>query len=228
MDVLWEDADFLAVNKPAGEFVHESEYDRGASSLTSTLRVALRLPRLSPVHRLDRPTSGVLVFAKTEAGASAFGKMLQARDVEKRYIAVVRGVFPDSLECDHALKDDDDGVTRACVTAFTRLDAWEFPLATKRHATTRLSLVDARPLTGRRHQIRRHLKHLGHPIVGDTAHGNGEINRLARESLGIGALLLHARELWFSHPLHGGEVRIVAPDPAWVETLRTTGRTFSP
>lgn len=228
VDVIWEDADYLAVNKPAGLFVHDTDLDRGAPSLTSALRHSLRMPKLSPVHRLDRPTSGVLIFAKTEGAASAFGKKLQEKAIEKRYIAAVRGVFPVFVECDHPLKDDDDGVVRECFTLFSRAECWEFLWPTKRFPTSRISLIEARPRTGRRHQIRRHCKHLGHPIVGDTVHGNGEVNRLVRENLGIGALLLHARELWFLHPVHGAEVCIQAPEPVWVDALRNTGRIFSP
>jgi tRNA pseudouridine65 synthase len=231
-ETLWEDARFLAVLKPAGVFTHDTDLHRGEPSVTALLRRARAEPRLSPVHRLDKPTSGVLLFAKDSEAASLFGRMLAARDVDKRYDVVVRGALDAAVMVDHPLREEEDdgtwGEPRPARTLLAPRTTWEFPFANKRHPSTRLTHLEASPATGRRHQIRRHCKHLSHPIVGDTVYGSGEINLIARRSLGVSALLLHARVLRFMHPVSGEEVLVEAPEPPWLPTLRAIGRILTP
>jgi tRNA pseudouridine65 synthase len=135
------------------------------------------------------------------------------RTIEKEYFAVVRGWGPEAVELDYPL-DDDEVAGSARVearTSFRLLERVELPFAVGRYPSARYSLVAAMPHTGRRHQIRRHLAHLRHPIIGDAVHGDGRHNRFMRESFGIGRLLLHGRRLRFAHPVTGRDVEIVAP-----------------
>jgi len=154
------------------------------------------------VHRLDRGTSGVLVFALSPQMAAALQRQLEEGGVRKRYLALVRGVTPDEGVIDSPVPKAEDGPRVPARTAFRRLFVFD-----------RFSLVQAEPHTGRLHQIRRHLKHLGHPVVGDVNYGRGEINRLFRERYGLFRIALHARSLELAHPRTGAPLCFRAPVP---------------
>jgi tRNA pseudouridine65 synthase len=158
--------------------------------------------RVYPVHRLDQPTSGVLVFALSPVVARSLGEAFTSRAVRKRYLALVRGIPPEALRLDHPVKDE-RGEPRPAVTWLRRL--WIF-----RH---RYALVEARPETGRTHQIRRHLKHLSCPVIGDTSYGKSEHNRLFAAEFGLRRLALHATELALCHPVTRTPLSIAAPLP---------------
>lgn len=219
--LLYRDDHYVVVHKPAGLLVHRSPIDRRETRFALQLVRDLVGRRVYPVHRLDKPTSGILAFGLTSIAARRLAEVFAAGEVEKTYLAVVRGVVPDSGLIDHPLVEEldpygdplaePDKGPQAAVTAFRRLAAVELPFAVGRYPTSRYSLVEARPQTGRRHQLRRHFKHLCHPIIGDTKYGEGRHNRFYREEYGCHRLLLAAVELAFVHPFSGRPLRIVAP-----------------
>ncbi len=215
LPVLWRDERLVAVHKPAGWLVHRTGLDAHETRfVVQTLRDQLG-QRVYPVHRLDKGTSGVLLMALDSDAARLMAQAFEAREVDKRYVAFVRGWLPDAVQVDHPLKPDDapaDAQPQPAVTDFHCLLRAEWPEAMDgQHATTRASLVAATPQTGRRHQIRRHLKHLSHPIIGDATHGKGPLNRWWAERLGRQRLWLHACELGFKHPVTGAALRIESP-----------------
>lgn len=164
---------------------------------------------IHPVHRLDRATSGVLLFALDPEAASKMGALFRDQRVSKIYFAVTRGWTPETGEIDFPLKSEHDKtVLKEARTLYSRLATVEFPVAIGRYPSARYSLVQAEPKTGRLHQIRRHLARISHPIVGDTVHGDGVHNRFWREKLGRQALLLHAGALEFEHPFTRERLRI--------------------
>lgn len=186
--VLFEDDAMLVIDKPSGLAVH-----RGIADERDT--VATRLAALRPgpvhlVHRLDRGTSGVLVVAKTREVAAALGAELAAGAVEKVYWAIVRGVPPAEALVDHPIPRDEGGPRVPAMTDVRTLAVGALEGSALRE--TRYALVEARPRTGRFHQVRRHLKHLGHPLVGDTTYGRSEHNRALRAACGLDRLALHA------------------------------------
>jgi tRNA pseudouridine65 synthase len=156
-----------------------------------------------PVHRLDRATSGVLLFALSPEIARAVQEILQAQGVTKRYLALCRGHDPQLSRVDHALAKEKGAPARPASTELRLLGHFE-----------RYGLYEARPLTGRLHQIRRHLKHVSHPIIGDVRYGKGEHNRLFRERFGFHRLALHAWQLRLRHPRTGQPLHLHAPLPA--------------
>lgn len=173
--------------------------------------------RVWPVHRLDRATSGVLLFALSPEVLAMLAASFASGAVRKRYLAVVRGWPPPSLTIDHPLARLDDeavGPARAAVTRVERLATTELPVRVDRYPTSRYALVALEPESGRRHQLRRHLKHAGHSIIGDTTYGQGRHNRLFRERFGSTRLLLHAAALRLEHPLDGTPLVIEAALPA--------------
>lgn len=198
LEVLYQDADLVAVHKPSGLLVHRG-WASDARPVLQRLRDQLR-ERVYPVHRLDRATSGVLLFAKRAEMASLVGKMFRERSVEKKYLALCRGKDPGLKRVDHPLADTLEGEKKEAVTEFRLLGSWE-----------RYGLYEARPLTGRVHQIRRHLKYASHPLVGDVRYGKGEHNRLFRERFGFERLALHCHSLAFVHPKSGERLEIHAP-----------------
>lgn len=207
LPILWRDEHLVAVYKPAGWLVHRTGLDAGE---TRFVMQALRdqLGRhVFPVHRLDKGTCGVLVMALHSEAARALSQSFEHQAVRKRYLALVRGWAPASALVDHALKPDDapaDAPAQAARTSVRLLARLTLPEASDpRFATTRASLVEAEPHTGRRHQIRRHLKHLAHPIIGDATHGKGPLNRWWAERLGQQRLWLHAWQLALPHPVTG-------------------------
>jgi tRNA pseudouridine65 synthase len=196
--ILHHDADLVAIDKPAGLLVHPSALDAGEQTTALGLLEHQLAERLFPLHRLDKATSGVLLFARSAAAARHWSAVLQTADVAKRYVALVRGWPQLEGEIDYPLARDPElpstGQARVpAVTRYRRLACFDWPFRTdERHPTSRYALMDIEPLTGRRHQIRRHFKHISHPLVGDTTHGKGLHNRAVAAWLGTERLWLHA------------------------------------
>ncbi len=204
LPIVWQDEHLVAIYKPAGWLVHRTGLDAGETRfIVQTLRDQLG-QHVYPLHRLDKGTCGVLLLALHPEAASKTRAVFEGHRIHKRYLALVRGWAPVQCDVDHALRPDDappDAPVQDAQTAFKRLATLEHPEAFEpRFAATRLSLVEAAPHTGRRHQIRRHLKHIAHPIIGDATHGKGPLNRWWADRLGLQRLWLHAWELGFEHP----------------------------
>lgn len=203
--------------------MHRTGLDAGET------RFALQLLRdqigqpVWPVHRLDKGTSGVLLFALDTATARALGQAFEAgHGLHKTYQAVVRGWPAEEGLIDHPLRRMPDDMrtereeVQDAVTRYRTLERYELPLADGRFATTRCALLELQPLTGRRHQLRRHCKHMAHPIIGDATHGKGPLNRAVAEFLGQQRLWLHAAALSLKHPVTGAALDIRSPaGPEW-------------
>ena len=213
LQLLWQDDRFVAVHKPAGWLVHRTWLDAHETRFVmQTLRNQLGR-HVYPVHRLDKGTSGVLLMALDPDAARAMAQLFEARQTVKDYVALVRGWPVSDAKVDHPLKRDDapdDALPQDAVTSFLRLATLELDVPVDRYPTTRVALVQAHPETGRRHQIRRHLKHLAHPIIGDATHGKGAHNRWWAAQLGQQRLWLHAHQLAFVHPFSDQSVQIVS------------------
>jgi tRNA pseudouridine65 synthase len=210
--ILHRDDHLVAVHKPSGLLVHRSKLAHGESEfLLQRLRDQLG-QHVYPVHRLDRPTSGVMVFALDSATAARLGEIFTERRVAKRYLAVVRGIGPEHEWLDYALREEDGSRPKDAMpaleasTEIRRLDCVELPVQVDRYPSSRYSLMEARPLTGRRHQIRRHLSRRGYPVIGDAKHGKGNHNRFFAERLSCPRLLLAAVGLSFEHPAGGQQL----------------------
>jgi tRNA pseudouridine65 synthase len=203
IDLLFLDAHVVVANKPSGLLVHRG-LDRDDDVALFRVRDAVG-QHVHPLHRLDRGTSGALVFARSREVAAALARAFEEGRVDKRYLALVRGVAPASGVVDHPIPR---GEGQPRVPALTR-----FRLVAP-SPVDRCSLVEAAPETGRFHQVRRHLRHIGHPLVGDVNYGSGEINRRYRAEYGLHRLALHARSVAFDHPVTGARIEVLAPVPA--------------
>ncbi|BBD80979.1 pseudouridine synthase [Aerosticca soli] len=226
LDILHQDADLLAVNKPAGLPVHRSRLVGPAEAfLVDLLREQLG-GAVHLVHRLDRPTSGVLLIARSAEVASALGEQFMRREVAKRYLAVVRG-WPEPAEglIDYPLPGArETGPRREARTHYRRLATVEVPIALGRYPQQRYAWMLALPETGRFRQIRKHFAHIHHPVIGDSQHGRSDHNRLYRQHFGCHRLLLHAWQLDFRHPRDARAMRIEAPlDAAFADLLARFG-----
>lgn len=202
---LYHDECFLAVDKPSGMLVHRG-WGRDDVVLVDLVKKILNEDVVHPIHRLDRGTSGVMLFAKSAEIAASMQTEFQDGRVKKRYLALVRGVAPESGEIDHPIPRRTDGPR---VDAFTTYRRLAFAETEPRH----VSLVEAIPKTGRLHQVRRHLKHINHPIMGDSKYGKGVLNRAMSENYNLRRLALHAARLSFTHPLTRIPVEIHSPIP---------------
>ena len=198
LEVIYQDEELVAINKPSGLLVHRSLIDKHETRFAvQELRNQLG-QHVYPLHRLDKPTSGVLVFALSQEAASFYGQQFQGHQIKKTYWALVRGYGPQNMAIDHGLKEEADDYAdtkvafepKHALTHVQCLREFEIPLQVDRYATTRLSLMQCEPVTGRKHQIRRHLKHIGHPIVGDSRHGKGILNRACEDYFSAGRLWL--------------------------------------
>lgn len=222
--ILYRDAHLVAIDKPAGLLVHRTAIAAGAEDFVLQ-RVRDRLgQRVYPVHRLDRPVSGVLLLALSQEVARRLSWQFETRAVAKAYLGVVRGWPEAEGVIDHPLSDGPGQPARPAVTRFRVLARAELPVAVGRYPTSRYALLAVWPESGRYHQIRRHFHHVYHPLIGDSTHGEGRHNRFFRESLGVGRLLLHAVSLCFRHPVRGADLCIRAPlDGAWSALLDRLG-----
>lgn len=220
LTILYRDEQLIAINKPSGLLVHRSPIDRHETRFAIQLLRDQIGQRVYPVHRLDKPTSGVLLFALNSATARTVNESWQAGNVSKHYVALVRGYFAAPGLLDHPLRyqadkhGDAPGSSQplqSAQTVFNPLARIELPEAVDRYPTSRYSLVHCRPLTGRKHQLRRHLKHLQHPIIGDPKYGKSVHNHFFARRFGADRLLLAATELQLQHPITGAPLTISAP-----------------
>ncbi|WP_076585604.1 tRNA pseudouridine(65) synthase TruC [Vibrio ostreicida] len=231
LDIIFQDNYFVAVNKPAGMLVHRSWLDRHETQFVmQTLRDQIG-QHVFPLHRLDKPTSGVLIFALSSDVAAQAMPMFANHQMKKTYHAIVRGWIEEPGRLDYGLKVELDKIAdkhasqekeiQEAVTEYSPLAKVEVPHSTGQFPTTRYSLVELQPLTGRKHQLRRHMAHLRHPIVGDTTHGDGKHNRLFREVYAAHRLLLHASSLEFIHPYSKETLKINASvDETWRNLIK--------
>lgn len=220
--ILHRDERWIAVDKPSGWVVHHG-MTRDAIACVDVLRAQLGRD-VFPVHRLDRATSGVLLFALSSEAARETQALFQSGEVTKRYWAIVRGRPPDEGFIDHPIPSDEGRPRVPAQTRYRCLATIELDVLDRQQP---YSIVHAEPITGRFHQVRRHLKHLGHPLIGDVNYGRGEHNRLWRERFGLHRLALHAESLDLKDLR--GELRIEAPlapelAAAWARALAASYR----
>lgn len=210
VEILHEDAAIVVVAKPSGLLVHRTEASADEAALLQLARDATGGAHVYPVHRLDRAASGVLVLARSPAFARTLHEQFEDGRADKRYLALVRGAPAEAGVIDHPIPRREDGPRVPAVTEFTRVAVVNVAMGERRQD---YALVEARPKSGRWHQIRRHMKHLGHPLVGDVNYGRGEHNRFCRAEFGLLRLALHAASLGFDHPASGARVTFAAPLP---------------
>jgi tRNA pseudouridine65 synthase len=226
LEILYQDDALIAVNKPANLAVHRSKMVGNAEEfLIDQLREQIG-DSVYLAHRLDRATSGVLRVARSRAVAAALGEQFMGRHVHKHYLVVVRG-WPEPAEgvVDYALPGSrETGPRREARTHYQRLATIEVPIALGRYPQQRYALVLAEPESGRFRQIRKHLAHIHHPVVGDCQHGRGDHNRLYKQHFGCHRMLLHAWRIRFAHPVSGAPMHVEAPlDRAFADLLQRFG-----
>ncbi|QKJ67821.1 tRNA pseudouridine(65) synthase TruC [Deefgea piscis] len=229
LPILYQDDHLVAIHKPSDLLVHRSSLDAYETRFAVQLLRDQIGQHVFPAHRLDKATSGVLLFGLNSDSARALSMQFAERQVAKNYLAVVRGWPDEQGEIDHPLeirKDDAEvfgGIVekaaQASQTHYRRIASVELPWMVDKYPSSRYALVTLDPITGRRHQIRRHLKHLSHPIIGDTTYGKGRHNRAFAQAFGVNRLLLACTQMQFKHPISGQMLSITAPvaaDMSWV------------
>ncbi len=214
LDIIYRDENYIAINKPSGLLVHKSHMARDVREFAlQMLRDQIGL-RVYPCHRLDRPTSGVLLFALNSEAAAKMGFIFENRLIEKSYISLVRG-WPklDEGEIDYPLAEEkgSDKGKKEALSFYDVTEKYELNIAVDGYDKTRYSLLQVNPKTGRKHQIRRHLKHLNHPIIGDSKYGKSKHNHFFKESYSFSRLALHCCSLKFEHPYLKETLLIEAP-----------------
>ncbi len=226
LPILYADEHLVVVNKPSGLLVHRSPIDRHERRFAVQILRDQLGRRVFPVHRLDKGTSGALVFALDRETAAKLAEDLANQRMAKTYLAVVRGWPAESGEIDHPLAAVPDSYApvagtgpKPARTRFRRLGTVELPHRVDRYPTSRYALLELHPNTGRRHQLRRHLAHVSHPIVGDSTYGKGRHNRLFAELYGVNRLLLACARLEFAHPVTGTRLVIDAEPGVEFTTL---------
>lgn len=219
LEILYEDESIVAINKPHGLLVHRSSIARDASEFALQLLRDQLGKTVYPAHRLDRKTGGILLFSLNKETDQYLQKSFQERKIDKKYLAVLRGFAPAEGLIDYPLKRD-DGTVQEAQTSFRLLAQSELAVPFGKFPTSRYSLVEANPITGRMHQLRRHFAHIFHPIIGDRPHGCNKQNKFWKETYQMDTMLLHASELTFKHPLSGEDVHIKsALQPDFVRVL---------
>ena len=199
LEIIYQDDQLVAINKPHGLLVHRSPIAADATEFAVQILRDQLDHKVFPVHRLDRKTGGILLFALDENTNSIVQQLFANGGVSKEYLAIVRGFTPDELEIDYPLRRD-DGVLQNAQTSLRTLSRSEINIPFGKHPTSRYSLVSLNPSTGRMHQLRKHMAHIFHPIIGDRPHGCNKQNKLFLEKFEMNTMLLHAQKLSFIHP----------------------------
>lgn len=229
-EILYQDNDLIAINKPSGWLVHRSWLDKHETVVVmQTLRDQIG-QHVFPVHRLDRPTSGILLFALSSEIARLMSEQFATKQIEKTYHAIVRGYVEGEASIDYPLVEELDKIAdkfsdsnkpaQDAVTTYRGISKIEIPIKVGKFDTARYSFVELKPKTGRKHQLRRHMKHIFHPILGDSKHGDLHQNRAFAEFFSIKRLMLHASKLQITHPINHDPIIIEANlDQQWQDIL---------
>ncbi|WP_454879080.1 pseudouridine synthase [Sphingobacterium detergens] len=209
LEILYEDESIVAINKPHGLLVHRSSIARDTSEFALQILRDQLGKTVYPAHRLDRKTGGVLLFSLNKETDQYLQKSFQEHQIDKKYLAVLRGFANEEGIIDYPLKKE-NGTLQDAQTSFRLLAKSELDIPFGKFPTSRYSLVEANPLTGRMHQLRRHFAHIFYPIIGDRPHGCNKQNKFWKENYQMDTMLLHASELTFKHPLSGETVHVKA------------------
>lgn len=209
LEIIYQDENLIAINKPHGLLVHQSSIARDATEFALQMLRDQVGKHVSPVHRLDRKTSGILLFAFDKDSEIAMHQQFMNTQTDKKYLAILRGFTPDAMDIDYPLAKE-NGTMQDAFTAFKTLQRAEVEVAFGKHPTSRYSMIEATPKTGRMHQLRRHFSHILHPIIGDRTHGCNKQNKLFLEQWNMTTMLLHASELSFTHPITSEPIHLKA------------------
>ncbi|MBU0696657.1 MAG: pseudouridylate synthase [Bacteroidetes bacterium] len=209
LEILYQDDYIVAINKPHGLLVHQSSIARDAEEFALQLLRDQIGKNVWPAHRLDRKTGGVLLFGLDQETNKLLQALFRENQMQKKYLAIVRGYFPNEIEIDYPLKKE-NGAIQEAYTKVKLLQHFEVPFEIGKYPTSRYSLVEAHPQTGRMHQIRKHLAHVMHPIIGDRPHGCNKQNRYFKNEFVMDTMMLHACELGFSHPYSKDKIHLKA------------------
>lgn len=232
LEIIYRDPHYIAINKPAGLLVHRSAIDRHETRFALQLLRDQIGQRVYPLHRLDKPTSGLLLFGLSKSAARHLSEAFARRLVCKRYLAVVRGYtqpdgiidYPLTAICIQEPRDPMRAKAVPARTTYRALGHVELPFAVGRYPSSRYSLLEIRPYSGRRRQIRRHMKHIFHPIIGDVKYGEGRHNRFFRTTFDCHRLLLSAMQLSFRHPYTEQQIDLTARlDATFTDIIRHLG-----
>ncbi len=219
LEVIFRDEHLIAINKPTGLLVHRSPIATNATEFAVQLLRNQIGQMVYPSHRLDRKTSGVLLFALSPLANTITQQLFSERKIHKIYHAIVRGYLPEKERIDYVLKNG-KGIEQPAVTVLKTIERFEINVPFGKHSSSRYSFVEMIPETGRFHQLRKHAAHIFHPIIGDRPHGCNKQNRLWKEKWGITRMLLHASSLSFTHPITQKEILIEAGfDKVFMEVL---------
>ncbi|WP_035333216.1 pseudouridine synthase [Dyadobacter crusticola] len=210
LPIIFRDEFLIAVNKPHGLLVHRSAIAADTDQFAVQILRDQIGQHVYPAHRLDRKTAGILLFALNEEVNSLMQQQFQNGLVDKTYHAIVRGFTPEQLDIDYPLKKE-NGTMQEAFTAMRALLHSEVGFSVGKHPTSRYSLVELKPTTGRMHQLRKHMAHIFHPIIGDRPYGCNKQNRYFKEQFGVMEMMLHASELSFTHPMLGSRHELRAP-----------------
>ncbi|MBN8681960.1 MAG: tRNA pseudouridine(65) synthase TruC [Chitinophagales bacterium] len=223
LEIIYEDEWFIGVNKPEAMLVHRTRISEDNRFVMQDLRDQIG-QHVFTIHRLDRATSGVLLFGKSAEAAGALAEQFRDKALDKHYLSIVRGWAPDSGTVDYAVRDQDkpDAEFLPAVSHYRTLGRSEVPHAIGyKYQTARFSLVEVMPETGRRHQIRKHFAHILHPVIGDKRHGDNKHNRYFWGELQLCRMFLHAWQLQFEHPFTQAPVCLTARvDELFQRTLK--------
>jgi len=212
LNILYLDEHLVALEKPAGLIVHRNEFTQDETDNLLNLTAKQLRKYIYPVHRLDRPTAGVMIFALTKEASKILSKAFSERKVNKYYLAVVKGTTaPEGGTLDRPLRKKPSPDFQEALTHYKALCNKVLPIPLGPYDTTSYSLVEAHPVTGRFHQIRRHLSYIHHPILGDKKHGHIQHNKLFKEQLNLPGLMLQSYRLEFEHPITGEPMKLISP-----------------
>lgn len=209
LEILYQDDDIVAINKPHGLLVHRSKIANDATEFALQILRDQVKQHLYMVHRLDRKTSGILLFTYTKTAAQSLMTQFQERQIKKTYKAIVRGYIDELGSIDYDLTND-RGKTQEAITDYQCLKRYEIPVPFGKFESSRYSLVELKPQTGRMHQLRKHMSHIFHPIIGDRPHGCNKQNKLWKEKWNMNSMMLHAEHISFKHPQSNDVIQIHA------------------
>ncbi|MEX2514063.1 MAG: pseudouridine synthase [Cyclobacteriaceae bacterium] len=222
LELIYEDEYYIAINKAAGVMVHKTALERDPETLFAVQLFRDQIgQKVYPLHRLDRPTSGILLFGKSSEAASMLQPLFTGAGIIKSYLAIVRGfVTPDHGIIDHPLAKDLKYENQAALTEYWKLGEVEIPFSSSnRYDTSRYSLMKVYPHSGRMHQIRRHFAHMRNYIIGDNTHGDNKQNKFFRRQFNMHHMLLHAWKMKFNHPVFNEAVSIEANAPEYFKDI---------